>query len=425
MQGILNVTLLNDTQGYYGDPVPGATVSINNDQLLGTTDSNGQVTFSDPSLLKPVEITATLTGFETSSVAAVDARDVTIYMTMNVPSNGPPPQPGAPQPDATFKGTLCGFKLPPDVASNANLHPVGQVYFTYPYVYAAPPFGNAETPVIVTEDCGTWILQTGSFGSTAIYAVFGTEDSSGNFTPYLMTVMQGLQAVPGQTIEVPLVLNMHLDVSVPITVDTSAPAVGPATLGDLTNDVYAYLDLGGEGAVPLGEQSADSNTFPFQNFPEVSGESLVFLNVSYYSGNPNSASLYYTRQNGDPSAGVTVGPMLPFTNLTTPTQPGGVFTGTLGWTLGTGPQPDLEQVQVLAPDGTSDWTVILPGSADSVSIPPSSAATSFTSATGAYTWVLVTASSPRFEYDYFSYDQLGLNAWTAFTQNYGTFTLAP
>jgi hypothetical protein len=422
MQGILNVTLLNDTIGYYGDPVPNATVSVNNDALVGTSDQNGQVTFSDPTLLKPVSITATASGFETTTVAQVDARDVTIYMTMTGPGGGPPsPQPS--QQPATFKGTICGFKLPPDVAANASLHPQAQIFFTYPYVYAAPPFGLPETPVIVTQDCGEWIMQTGAFGATAIYAVFGTVDPTGNFTPYLMTVASGLNAVPGQTENVPLILNMHLDLSVPITVQISEP---PPPRPAVVNEIFSYLDLGGQGAVPLGQAISQSNSFVFANHPEVSGQSLIFLNLSYVPDNPNALSLYYRRQQGDLAAGVTVGPMLPFTTLTTP-QDSGTFTGSLGWMFGAGPQPDLQQVSVSAPDGTPLWQVVLPGTDQGVSMPPSalSALPPSTPATAGalYTWTLVTAASPRFEYDYFSYDQLYINAWTSFTQNQGTFVL--
>jgi hypothetical protein len=423
MQGILNVTLLDQSYTNYGNPVPNATISINNDALTGTTDANGQVTFSDPSLLKPVSITAVAAGFETVTVAQVDARDVTLYTPELdpvtpppcVPPNCPPP----PQP-ATFQGTVCGFKLPPQVAADPTQLPEAQIYFTYPYVYAAPPFGSPETPVIVTSDCGSWTMQTYQFGATAIYAVFGTLGSDGTFTPYLMTVASGLQSVPQKTVNVPLILNMHLDVTVPIAVQIDEP---PAPRPPVTNNIYSYLDLGGEGVVPLGQATANTNDFMFPNHPDVSGQSLIFLDYAFVSDQQTSLSLYYRRQQGDLAAGVTIGPMLPFTTLVIP-QSEGVFTGSLGWEFGMGPQPDLQYLQVYAPDGSSAWSVVLPGAAQAASLPPSALAAFPMSATGGlYTWSLVTASSPRFEYDYFSYDQLGINAWTAFTQNEGLFLL--
>lgn len=422
MTGILNVTILNSTPGMYGLPVDGATVSINADQLLGTTNLNGQITFSDSALLKPVSITGSKVGFESATIAHIDARDVTLFMQLNSgdPST-PMPQPG--QQPAVFQGTVCGFKLPPAIARQPNMHPLARVYFTYPYVYAAPPFGYAQTPLTVTQDCGSWLVQTGNFGAAAMYAVFGvTDDNNGGaFTPYLMTVARGLQAVPGQTTTVPMVLDMHLDVSVPIHVDIDQPS------NTVVNNIYSYLDLGGEGVVPLGNTTAIGTDFVFNNHPNVAGQGLVFLNYAYTTattGPPTSISFYYRRQAGDPAAGVNIGPMPAFTSLTTPAT-GGVFTGTLGWKFGPGPQPDLQQVYVYAPDGTPMWNIILPGSAQSVTVPGSALAMFPTSQMnpGYYQWVLLTASSPRFDYDYLSFDQLYLNAWTSFTQNSGSFII--
>jgi hypothetical protein len=419
MLGILNVTVLNSTQGLYGQPVDGVTVSINADQLLGTTDLNGQVTFSDAALLKAVSITGSKVGFETATIAHIDARDVTLFMQLNSgdPST-PTPQPG--QEPATFQGTVCGFKLPPEIAAQPNMHPVAQVFFTYPYVYAAPPFGYPQNPVTVTSDCGSWIMQTGGFGATAMYAIFGVIDdnAAGAFTPYLMTVARGLQAIPGQTTTVPMVLDMHLDVTVPIHIDIETAS------NTVINHIYSYLDLGGEGVVPLGTTTAIGTDFTFNNHPNVAGQGLVFLDYAYTDTAPNSYSFYYRRQAGNPAAGVNIGPMPAFTTLTTPSA-SGIFTGTLAWKFGPGPQPDIQQIQVIGPDSSPQWSVILPGSALSVSLPPSALGRLPSGATvpGLYTWYLTTASSPRFDYDYFSFDQLYLNAWTSFTQNSGTFVV--
>ena len=56
----LNVTVLDSTNGSYGAPVPLATVLLGVDSATpfqGTTDARGQVTFSDPSLVKAQTVT--------------------------------------------------------------------------------------------------------------------------------------------------------------------------------------------------------------------------------------------------------------------------------------------------------------------------------------------------------------------------------
>ena len=40
-------------------------------------------------------------------------------------------------------------------------------------------------------------------------------------------------------------------------------------------------------------------------------------------------------------------------------------------------------------------------------------------------WTLITAQSPNFNFNTFGYEQLGVNDWTSFTENYGSFTTAP
>jgi hypothetical protein len=426
MRGTLNVTVLNSTPMMSG-PVEGVTVTINDDQLKGVTDDRGQVTFSDPSLLKPVTITGSKDKFASTTIARIDARNVTLYMQMNdggEPSDGEPPP--APEP-ATLNGRVCGFKAPLGRVLEDGQRYEARVYMTVPYVYAAPPFRNLATPLVVTGDCGTFTLKTRRFGPLALYAEYGVADnrvSPATFEPLLMGVKRGLEAAPGRVVNgADIVLDMHLDATIPVDILPAQAPPGRTVL----NVVYSYLDLGGEGIVPLAQTQSAATSFLFRNHPRVSGEGLIFLNLAAMADLQTGDiappySLYYRRQYGDPTAGVEIGPMLAFTQLTTPTN-GGVFAGTLGWSFLPGQRADVTSVMVEEPAGFSMrpmWEVVLPATEQAVSLPRSVFAR-FGTGSVMY-WTVITARSPRFDYDRFGYQQLGINAWTSFTQDSAVFT---
>ncbi len=425
MLGTLNVTVLNSTPGMSG-PVDGVAISINDDQLTGVTDDRGQVTFSDPSLLKAVTITGTKKDFAVATIAHIDARDVTLFMEMNAGGGSPSPPPPAPDP-ATFTGRVCGFKVQPGFTLKPGQDLEAHVYMSAPYVYAAPPFGTLADPIRVTTDCGTYALATRQYGALALYAEFGVADNSVSpptFTPLLMGIKRGLAASPGEKADgLDIILDMHLDESIPITVEPAQKPPGQLVV----NQVYSYLDLGGEGVVPLGQTQSTDDSFVFANHPRVDGDGLLFLNMAgvldVTSGTVSPPySFFYRRQYGDPQAGVQIGPMLAFTHLTAPAS-GGTFAGSLTWSFYDGDTPDVTQVNVAEPSGFSSkpiWDVVVPGSDLSVALPQSALA-SIDPGQQMF-WTVITAKTPRFDYDQLGYQQLGVNAWTSFTEDYDTFT---
>ncbi len=80
-------------------------------QWQGLTDDRGQVTFSTPGRVGPLDVTASKTGFTSYSVVAFDATNVTIVLQQNpIPDQGnggvtPPP----PYPNATLSGHVLGL----------------------------------------------------------------------------------------------------------------------------------------------------------------------------------------------------------------------------------------------------------------------------------------------------------------------------
>lgn len=420
MQGTLNVTVLNETPGMRG-PVEEAVVTVD-DRLVGITDARGQVTFSDPYLLKPVSISATKPMFSTATLARVDARNVTLYIQLNEgDGEPPPPQPPTPLPEpAVFTGRVCGFKTRPDLVLGPTERLEARVYFAHSSVYATPPFSGRPAPAVVSSDCGTFALATRRYGAIALFAEFGivdTAETPARFTRLLMGVRRGLSAVPDATVDTTIVLDMHLDVDIPISIGAAHPAPGFESV----HSVYSYLDLGGEGIVPLAVQESMDDGFLLENHPRVSGDGLLFLNrqrmVNPVTGQfGSSSSFFFRRQFGDPVAGVEIGPMLSFTRLRVPTGDE-FFTGRIEWELTGGQQADLQWMLVQQPMGfvmRPIWEVILPGGERSVSMHPASADRLDPDST--FQWRLTTARAPRFEYDRVGYQHLGINAWTAFTQ---------
>lgn len=484
LAGTLDVTLLDS---YAGAPIPGALVMLGADPATpfqGLTDARGQITFSDPSLVKPVTVTATKEGYEAVTASRLDARDLTLYLTPNVGESGPPPTfpppgfIGGQGPDGSL-GRVCGFKLPPDRVLGANQTEEARVYVSAFSTGSFPPFRSAPYYQVVSEDCGTFGVASRS-GRVAVYAVYGiktsdvdpvTGDPVESFEPILMGVTRGVEvpavdppvctpnkdcpggftcskaqfdpANPGDfgyclcdsaaacaegeicnlyggcqpPVQADVVLSMHMDLDVPIHVVNP-----PATDGARTHFTYSYLELGGDGVAYIGETISSDDDFTFPRHPRLPGDGFVFLDMATVGGG-YPLSLSYRRQIGDLAAGVDIGPMQPFTHFISP-APGGALTGgRVQWAYDGLPIPDVVQVSIEEPGFVPKpvWTIVLPGSETQVQVPP--AVLELLRQSPALQLTLVTALSPRFDFDHFSYSQLGLSSWTSFTQDYTSFTV--
>ncbi len=213
-----------------------------------------------------------------------------------------------------------------------------------------------------------------------------------------------------------ILLDMHLDQEVPITIDN--PLSDPATGQPAINEVYAYLDLGGEGVIPMGRKSDTATRFTFSGFPRLDLDSFIFLNHAS-AGGQIPESYFFRRQFGEPAGGVTIGPMLGMLELTSPSFTAPFFTGEIKWNVGSGPQADMHQIllmkQTMAGPVTL-WTGIAPGSDRFIAIPPPVVADMKSKVgPGEQPFVqLITVRSPRFDYNHWSYGQLSLDSWTSF-----------
>ncbi|MBK7864544.1 MAG: IPT/TIG domain-containing protein [Archangiaceae bacterium] len=430
LTGTLNITVLDSTQGFYGSPVPLANVMLGIDSstpFQGLTDSRGQITFSDPSLVKAQTVTVYKDNYETTTITQVNSENLTVFVAQTGggdPSPAPPP-PGVPA--SVISGKVTGFKAPRALIAGESLE--ARVFVAQTSLYAGPPFrsppSRAQEKWQVIVDGGEYLVFTGA-GLRAVYAIMGIANRGLNsFTPYLMGVKRGITTSPdvpatNQTI----VLDTYLDLTVPITID------GPLTINGsaATNNVYAWLELGAEGFVPnpnnwgTGTQVLSSCTgvgssLSFAGFPHLDGSNFIFMNLALPLDPSDPYSIYFRRQPGDMSTGVTIGPLLPPPEMVAPA--GGTFNGTVQWRLPPGPTADILQVSINLPTlfgPVTLWSIVLPGTETQVVLPPPAVQKLRNEQMGQDLYVEILASrSPKFSYNQWTYDTLSGVSWSSFS----------
>jgi len=431
--GTLNITVLDSTRGLYGAPVPQATVMLGLDATTpyqGQTDQRGQITFSDASLVKAQAVTVFKENYESTTVTAVNSENLTVFISRTGGGDGSPGSPPPSPPPSTIAGRVTGFKSPRPLVGMETLE--ARVFVAQGSLYSGPPFSGLPNKTRekwrITSDGGEYLVFTGA-GLRAVYAVLGISNpATMSFTPVAMGVKRRVTTSPdnpatGQDI----VLDMQLDLAVPITIDSPLTFPGPLGPEPAMNSVYAWLDLGAEGFIPNPNNwgtgllpsssvtSAGSNlTFP--SFPQLDGSNFIFLNEAAGSSS-YPVSYYFRRQPGDMRQGVTIGPLLPAPNLTAPLA--GNFTGTISWTMAPGVTPDIHNVQILKPTlfgNVSLWNMVLPGAETQVVLPQVAVNKLMAEEAGNVLFVVIYSSrSPKFSYNQWTYDSLSGVSWSSFT----------
>lgn len=434
LRGTLNVTVLESTPTLYGAPVERATVALGVDPATpfqGLTDVRGQVTFSDPSLVRPETVTAFKVGYSAATVAAVDAENVTVFISRTAGGEGTPsPGAGGGVAASSISGRVTGFKSPRALAAHETLE--ARVFVAQASPYSGPPFGgepsHAQETWRLTADREEYRVITGA-GVRATYAVLGILDTgTGAFTPVTMGVRRGISTSPdnpatGQDI----VLDMQLDLIVPVAIDAPVqlPVDGGVELAE--NRLYAWLELGAEGFIPnpynwdtgLGASSAVVSSSPglaFPGFPQLDGSDFIFLNQAR-GPDTYPSSAFFRRQRGDLRSGVTIGPMLSVPQLV---EPKDAFHGTIAWTMAPGGTPDLHSLTLLqlTPLGALPvWTMVLPGEATGLELPQAAVEALRAGAQGASLYLVVTSvRTPKFSYSQWTYGEtLSYASWSSFT----------
>jgi hypothetical protein len=432
LTGTLNITVLDQSPGFQGAPVPLATVMLGVDPhtpFQGVTDHRGQITYSDPSLVKAQTVTAFKEGYASVTVTSVNAENLTVYIA-RVGGDGSPGSPPPGPPPSVISGRVTGFKAPRPLNANETLEArvfVSQTSLFGGAPFRAPPNRQGQKWQVVQE-AGEYLVLT-TAGLRAVYAVLGIYNhQTQDFEPHLMGVKRGVTVSSDKpATNQDIVLDMHLDMVVPVTVDQPISFEGmPAS-----NGLYGWLDLGAEGFIPnphnwgAGTTGFSSITSPqttqsFPHFPRLDGSNFIFMNLSIApAGLPYS--IFFRRQPGDlahPGPGLTIGPMLPTLKLTHPVS-GTSWNGTVTWTRDPGPLADLHYVLIIKPTlmgPVTLWSMVLPGSDTGVTLPPAAVQKLKTEEAGNTLVVQILSSrSPKFSYNQWTYETLSGVTWSSFT----------
>ncbi|NMO19128.1 hypothetical protein HPC49_28460 [Pyxidicoccus fallax] len=427
LTGTLNVTVLDTSSGAYGRPLAGARVLLGTDPatpLQGLTDARGQLTLSDARMVGAQVATVFKPSYDVVTVAGIRAENLTVFLR-GLGGNGDPGNPPEP-PRAVISGRVRGFKPPRPLGPGEVLE--ARVFVAWPSPASGPPFAGpgdrrADT-WRVREEGGTYRVHAQP-GVRAVYTVLGVLKDETDFEPYLLGFRRGIAASATRVTEgQDVVLDMHLDVTAPLTVDGPLSVAGqPAS-----HQVYAWLDLGAEGLVPhphnwgtgtrfFSTVSGPGPTLDFPGLPRVDGAHLLFLDL-LRGTTTYRQSLRYHRQPGDLGAGLTLGPLLPLPVFTEPAS-GDRFAGAVAWSAGASTAvPDVRQLTLTALGEAPGirWTAILPGDETRVTLPaPALEVLRAGLPEGTRLRAdLSTARVPRFDFAQWTYDTLSPAAWTAY-----------
>jgi len=426
LQGTLNVTVLDQRTG---SGLASATVDVTTSDgsaLSGTTDSNGQLTFSDPRLVLDASVTASKPTYNTITVQGIAVENLSVYLIGPAPVTPPPPPSDGGQPPppetASISGHVYNFKIPPTLVLGANQRVVAYVRETAGSIYSGAPFSSPGSPLVVTSDGASFSFTTQDLSPFALYAELGVESTVGTdlttFDPFLLGVLEGVQPNPDAPVtDADIILDTHLDQTVTAQF-VSPPDPGPDNT--LLHQAAVDLDLGTAGIIPLSSAQTTATSIDFTALPAAEGQGFVFIDEVT---NGAAESVYLRRIFGDLSQGVTLGPYLPFPLPQSPVQGGAAFDGTFTWQIGDGLQPNLIQLRADATlvDGTDiDWTVVLPGTARSVAMPGVVSAQIPSGTTVA--WTVTSSYAPGFNFDFWTYGDLDGTGWITYAYGFSQYT---
>ena len=423
IKGAVNVSVYS--QG--GSPVPGAFVMLStnpNTTYQGTTDQNGLVTLSGPDVYGEQTITATAPKYSSATVQHVNAENITIFLAPP-PSQGPPP-PGPPT--ATFKGKISGLNKIAE--PGPNQYHTAVVFATKKSPWSNPPDPGGGN--VISED-GPYTLKT-RIGDLALVAVGGLSNGkTGELTPIMMGVKRYQFAAEGKTYKRDIKLNIPLNNVLSFKLKNPPHDKN----GPDTNRVIPYMDFGFEGV--FGELDFAQGTTAIIKAKhqahlrgKLSDVSYLAVGGSYTKttdtmgneqlGAPQSVAI----KRGITKTGTTIDmPTLVGVPIITTPMPGGKPTNNLiKWRLNSSNQPDFFYVQILTPMRRPVWEAFVPGTATSVRLPNFPDFSHLPKSQrpvpypgGSYSLMVVGIRHPGVSYRNFSYADLSIDKWEAFSLN--------
>ncbi len=309
IDGALYVTVIDE---FVRLPVEDASIMLGSDaEGIRSTDSRGQVTFSDADLQGHQTITIWKDGYERETFVDLNAAELTVYLSPTVFSSGGGGggggggAPVAPPP-ATISGHVTGFEkrffdpaeLERDENGNVIEIAVAYVDVTAPSVEGGlVPRAQSQA---VLEDGGRFVIPSSRVGRVGLVAVAGLFNIERQvFTPKQMGIRRRVFPDFGvnledQDIELTWTLEQEVEVSLP-----NAPLWGLTDTLALPDALYVrpVLDLDEDGAYPLTAEYGGQDGVILRAIPDAPGELLNFYAgayTTYTSGLRNEIGLVTT-----------------------------------------------------------------------------------------------------------------------------------
>jgi hypothetical protein len=421
VDGAVNVSVFDGG----GAALAGAFVMLStrpDTRYQGYTDANGQITLSGPDVLGAQTVTATAAGFSSTLIQAIDAEDITIYLT---PTEPPPPNPGGgggggdPPPFGIVRGdvTTPGKLSDP---SDQRTYDMVVVRTTQSSVFGGIPDPGPGS-IVLGE--GAYEIRT-RIGDLAVVAMCGVYDErTDSFAPQFMAVERFLFISDRGEYDVDLDCDIPLDQE--LTVKLINPIYNPQ--GPDTNRVRAFWDFGFEGFFPSPAEAAGlSALLRVPGQPAFTGE-LADLTVTLIGGSYTGQfePLTQTTVSGvsDTSRVIELGPLLDVPEPVRPLPGMLVEDNEIRWQADGPYYPDVTFLVLTNELGLPVWTVIVPGDQTSVRLPEFPDFSALPPAQRPLPYPpqrlfmrVTSATIEDFDFDAVTYEDLGADRWSVYAR---------
>lgn len=387
IDGTLHVTVLTvDT----AVPIPEATVFLGSNPasaIVGTTDANGHVTFSNPEIRGDQTVVACAPEHSCNTLQPVNAQNITLFLedwrandaSEVEPEPTPPPQNDAinpidvvveyPPSPAYFTGTVGDFGKV-ELVSNPNHVRAGIVMQSSLSPYSLSY--DKDDVYFLTEPGASYRLKARS-GDVALALVCGIYDTSTQeFFPKYLGVKRHQFVTNGARIQ------NHLDCDLPLNqVQNVKMLNAPLKSGPNIVKASAYIFVGDEGYIGgfMGGISetdlvAVTQIPPFRNALQ---DASLALTVGAYTNGGYPASVFYKYHVIPSDTTLEVGPAAPIPVLVTPSDEDILSTGRLAWSVEYPQNVDFYALtmRMYSSQNNGDllYQIYLPGTATSAEFP--------------------------------------------------------
>lgn len=413
-----------------GSPIANAFVMLStrpDTRYQGLTDPNGQVTLSGPDVLGAQSVTATAVGYSTATVQAVDAENVTIFLNQLDPRPGSGS--GDPPPFGIIRGkvTTLGKLADPN---DTRTYDMTIVRTTSPSIYGGNPDPG---PGGVVLGAGNFEIIT-RIGDMAVVALCGVyNEDTQSFDAQYMGVRRFIFMSDQQIME-----NVSVACDIPLDQELDVKLINPiySPTGPDNNLINTYWNFGFEGYFTSpGSTRGLGDLLTIRNQPVLSNDiadvSLILIGGSYtdvyapFTQTSLSNVQDYTKLTTMPALLDVPEPVSP--------QPGGfIVNREIRWQSGGPYKPSFYILTLRNSRGIPIWSMVVPGNEQSARIPefpdfsalpPDQRPEPY--AQGELSLTLTAVRIPGFDFNQFTYEDLGADRWEAYAINRWSLSFPP